>query len=317
MKRAVKKILKAVGLVFLALILLLILFVLYLRWKGNQPLVFEGYTDGYQTQAPLERQYLAQGPHTVTKLTFPAPDTRSQQYHIWMPDTERNNMPLPAVVIVNASDLSAPRYEPFFAHLSSWGFVVIGNEDRQSGTGESSGEMLNFLLAENARADSPLFSMIDTACIGIAGFSQGGAGAINGVSAQENGSLYKTIFTGSAANAQLSQAIGWEYDASKINIPWFMTAGTLKNDTGEDGGIGVAPLSSLVENCDAVTAPVLRVRARAVNADHEDMLIRSDGYLVAWMRFQLCGDKQAAAAFTGTTPEIANNECWQDVAILE
>lgn len=317
MKRVVKKILQVVGFVFLALILLLVVFVLYLRWKGNQPLVFEGYANVYQTQAELERQYLAQGPHTVTKLVFPAPDTRSQQYHIWLPESAQANMSLPAVVIVNASDLSAPRYEPFFAHLASWGFVVIGNEDRQTGTGESSSEMLDVLLAENECADSPLFSKIDTARIGIAGFSQGGAGAINGVAAQENGHLYKTIFTGSAANSQLSQAIGWEYDASKIKIPWFMTAGTLKNDTGEDGGIGVAPLSSLVENCDAVTAPVLKVRARAVGADHEDMLIRSDGYLVAWMRFQLCGDEQAAAAFTGTAPEIANNEYWQDVAILE
>jgi hypothetical protein len=59
-------------------------------------------------------------------------------------------------VIVNASDLSAPRYEPFFAHLASWGFVVIGNEDRQTGTGESSSEMLDVLLAENECADSPL-----------------------------------------------------------------------------------------------------------------------------------------------------------------
>jgi hypothetical protein len=42
------------------------------------------------------------------------------------------------------------------------------------------------------------------------------------------------------------------------------------------------------------------------------MLIRSDGYLVAWMRFQLWGYEQAAAAFTGTAPEIANNEYWQD-----
>lgn len=317
MKNMLKVILKIAGIVLLVLLLVLVALFLYLRWKGNQPLVFEGYSDSYQTQAPLEREYLAQGPHTVTKFVFPAPDTRSQQYHIWLPESAQANTSLPAVVIVNASDLSAPRYEPFFAHLASWGFVIIGNEDRQTGTGESSGEMLDFLLAENERADSPLFSKIDTARIGISGFSQGGAGAINGVVAQENGHLYKTIFTGSAANAQLSQAIGWEYDASKIKIPWFMTAGTLKNDTGEDGGIGVAPLSSLVENCDAVTATVLKVRARAVGADHEDMLVRSDGYLVAWMRFQLYGDEQAASVFMGDAPEIANNENWQDVAILE
>ena len=46
--------------------------------------------------------------------------------------------------------------------------------------------------------------------MGVAGYSQGGAGAINAVTKFENSSLYKTLFTGSAAHPMLAIAQGWE-----------------------------------------------------------------------------------------------------------
>lgn len=87
-----------------------------------------------------------------------------------------------------------------------------------------------------------------------------------------------------------------------------MNAGTLKGDTGENGGIGIAPLSSLEENFNAVSPDVLKVRARAVGADHEDMLVRSDGYMVAWMLYQLQGDVEAGSVFLGITQNCCTTE---------
>ncbi len=41
------------------------------------------------------------------------------------------------VVVVNASNTAALNYEVCFKRLASWGFIVIGNDDRQAGTGKT------------------------------------------------------------------------------------------------------------------------------------------------------------------------------------
>ena len=43
------------------------------------------------------------------------------------------------------------------------------------------------------------------------------------------------------------------------------------------------------------------------------MLARSDGYMTAWMLYQLMGDPEAAKVFVGGDAEILHNEYWQDV----
>ena len=94
--------------------------------------------------------------------------------------------------------------------------------------------------------DGVLQGKIDTEKIGIIGYSQGGAGAINSITRYENGKMYKTIFTGSAPYALLSKNLRWEYDISKIEIPYFMIGGTgWTDDTGKYGEkdfSGVCPL---------------------------------------------------------------------------
>ena len=217
---------------------------------------------------------------------------------------------------MNASGTPAFKYEPWFERLASWGFIVVGNEDPQAGTGETTSIMLDYLL--NLPQDHKLGGRLDTENIGIVGFSQGGAGALAAVTMYDNGTAYKTIFTGSAAYPFLAGNMGWKYDVSKIRIPYFMVAGTGETD---DKGVpditqeyaGVAPLTSLIENYEAISDDVVKVRARATAAEHEDMLARSDGYMTAWMLYQLKGDTEAASVFIGENAEILHNNNWQDV----
>ncbi len=97
-----------------------------------------------------------------------------------------------------------------------------------------------------------------------------------------------------------------------------MAAGT---GTSDDAGVadpneeyaGVAPLSSLIENYDSINDTVFKVRGRAAGAEHGDMLARSDGYLTAWMLYQLKGDVEAGTVFLGGDAEILHNSNWQDV----
>ncbi len=283
--------------------------------NGNNDIT-EGYYLRFKSDAPLEMKYSQQGDYATAYTEFPSDHKAIGRIRVWYPAAlESGDQSWPMILVVNASGTPAASYEPFFLRLASWGFIVVGNEDGQAGNGETASITLDFML--NIPADSVLNEKIDDENMGVIGYSQGGAGAICALTNYENGKHYKTIFTGSAAYPTLAKNLGWAYDASKISVPYFMCAGTGKSDdSGTDpkkGFGGVSPLSSLVENYSKVTDRVTKVRGRAVGAEHEQMLARSDGYMTAWMLWQLAGDEAAASVFVGENAEILHNANWQDV----
>lgn len=284
---------------------------------GSDAALAEDYYTSFRSACPLEQRYSQLGSHEVLQLDMPSDDERIGAVRVWYPSSLEDTDALwPVVIVVNASASPASTYEPWFARLASWGLVVVGNEDPQAGTGETASLTLDFVM--DLPDGCPLVGKLDEDRVGIVGFSQGGAGALAALTQYENGGLYRTIFTGSAAYPFLAENMGWHYDASLVSVPWLMVAGTGASD---DAGVadpteefgGVAPLSSLVEDYDAVDSSLPRVRARAVGAEHEDMLARSDGYMTAWLLWQLCDDGDAARAFVGAEAEIAHNTGWQDV----
>lgn len=235
---------------------------------------------------------------------------------IWYPsELEEIEKQYPMILVVNASNMAALNYEPYFCRLASWGFIVVGNDDRQTGTGVTASKTLDFVL--NLK-DSVLSGKIDETAIGCVGYSQGGAGAINAVTQYENSGKFTALFTGSGAYSLLSTSMGWEYDISKVTIPYFMTAGTGKSD---DTGVadinaefgGVAPLASLIQNYEAISDDVFKVRARVAGAEHEDMQVKTDAYMTAWMLYHLQGDAEAGNVFLGENAEMLDNTSWQDI----
>lgn len=308
------KTVRGIGLGIAAVI---VVFVIKGLIDSKKPSVKDDYFKDFLSFAPLELKYSQTGEYEVSTLADPSDNDRIKKVRFWFPaELADNSRRYPVIVVVNASGTPAFKYEPWFRRLASWGFIVVGNEDPQAGTGETTSVMLDCLL--NLPQDHTLNGRLDTENIGIIGFSQGGAGALAAVTMYDNGKMYKTIFTGSAAYPLLASNLGWKYDVSKINIPYFMVAGTGETD---DKGVtditkeyaGVAPLASLIENYNVITDDVLKVRARAAGAEHEDMLARSDGYMTAWMLWQLCGDKEASSVFIGEDAEILHNSNWQDV----
>ncbi len=282
---------------------------------GNNDIV-EGYYKSFRSDAPLEMKYSQSGSYETSYTEFASDNESIGKIRVWYPqslDTDEKMWPM--IMVVNASGTPASSYEPFFLRLASWGFIVVGNEDGQTGNGETASLTLDFML--NIPADSVLSGKINYDSMGIIGYSQGGAGAICAVTNYENGARYRAIFTGSAAYPTLARNMGWEYDTSRITIPYFMAAGTGKSDdSGADPETsygGVSPLSALITNYDSIADEVPKVRARAIGAEHEQMLMRSDGYMTAWMLYQLNGDEEAGSAFLGESAEILQNKNWQDV----
>ena len=315
-----KKVLKIVLILAVILLVLGVAALQYIKsmmpnGDGNNDIV-EGYYLNFKSDAPLEMKYSQLGPYETSHIEFASDNESIGKIRVWYPaKLESGSKSWPMIMVVNASGTPAASYEPFFPRLASWGFIVVGNEDGQTGNGETASLTLDFML--NMPAGSVLSGKINYDSMGIIGYSQGGAGAICAVTNYENGARYRAMFTGSAAYPTLAKNMGWEYDVSKVTIPYFMAAGTGKSDdSGNDPETsygGVSPLSALIANYDSITDKVPKVRARAVGAEHEQMLMRSDGYMTAWMLYQLTGDEEAGSVFLGENAEILHNANWQDV----
>ncbi|VDH00421.1 Predicted dienelactone hydrolase [Lysinibacillus sphaericus] len=317
-----KKMLKKIGitvLCFVALIILLLVFLLIKNYiDSKKPFIKETYYENFQSGAALEKKFAGLGSYEVSCSELKSEDDTIKEYKIWYPtELENKSQEYPLIVVTNASNMAAYNYEPFFERLASWGFIVAGNEDKQAGSGLSTSKTLDYVLELNSDPNSIFHGKVSQDNIGVIGHSQGGAGAIRAVTEYYNSDKYKTIFTGSAAYPLLAKNMGWEYDISKVSIPYFMSAGTgNSDDSGEDPETsfgGVAPLSSLIENYDEITNDVFKVRARINGAEHEDMLTRADGYTTAWMLYQLQDNEEAGGVFIGEEAEILSNSNWKDI----
>ena len=320
--KIVKRGLNIVGFVIMGIVILFVLLVGCLLIKNyvasKKPWLEKDYYAAFQSDSALEKKYAGIGSYDVSNAVIKYDDDTIKNIRIWYPaELDNTEEKYPFIIVANASNTAALNYEPYFERLASWGFIVVGNDDRQAGTGISTSLTLDYMLEQNKNSNSLFYEKIDIQNIGIIGYSQGGAGAIRAVTEYENSGLYKTIFTGSAAHSYLAQMWGG-YDASKVSIAWFMTAATgTSDDTGATDAatewLGVAPLSSLAENYDAMPDNVFKLRARVVGAEHEDMQESTDGYMTAWMLYQLQGAEEAGTALIGETAEIMNNSKWQDI----
>ncbi len=312
-----KKVLKVIGIIILVIIILLVILFIMNYFNSMKPIIKDNYYEDFTTNSELEKKYAGLGKYEVSQVDYKIDNKAIKKVRVWYPSKlEKENKEYPVIIVVNASNTRSLNYEPFFKRLASWGFVVVGNEDGGTGTGESTSKTLNYML--NLTSDSILYNKIDKDNIGIVGYSQGGAGAIRAVTEFENGKYYKTMFTGSAAYSLLAKNMGWEYDAKKINIPYFMTSGTGSSDDSGTIDIevefgGVAPLKSIIDTYNKMSNDVLKIRARVKDAEHEDMLVKTDSYMTAWFMYQLQNDEEAGKIFIGDNAEILSNKNWQDI----
>lgn len=313
-----KKFLKVIGIIFLVIVLIVVVFFVILQIKThktlNDPRLPENYYESIPTGGDLEKKYLGKGGFAVEHTAVKSDNKSIKNIYIYYPaELKTSGKTYPLVMVVNGSQTPAKTYLPYFERLATWGFIVVGNDDPQPGTGETASITLDYVLNESEIKDS-----IDRNNMGVAGYSQGGAGAINAVTKFDNSGLYKTLFTGSAAYPMLALTQGWEYDPTDIAVSYFMTAST---GTSDDMGVadanteyaGVSPLQALKEIYNTLPDSLDKVRGRCVNAEHGDMQLRTDSYMTAWMLWQLQGDENAAKVFVGDNAEILTNALWQDI----
>ncbi|HIU32502.1 MAG TPA: hypothetical protein IAB66_10120 [Candidatus Caccousia avistercoris] len=301
MKKVVLTILKIAGIVLLVLILLIAGF---LFWLSRRPFVPNNYTETVETGGALEAKYLAMGPYEVKHVKAEAPEDWKEFVAYYPAQLEDSGDQWPAVVFVNGTGVYAAKYPALFRHLASWGFIVLGNEDPGTFSGDSTDATLAWLLEQNGDPDSVFYQKVDTAHMGLSGHSQGGVGVFNAISEQPNGGLYTCAVSLSPTQEDLAAALNIPYDPSKTVIPTLVLAGTSNDVITPEG------MEKLYSK---LGGP--RVMALRTDTDHGSMLYSGDGYVTAWLMYWLRGDEEAGKAFWGEAPELAGNPNWRGVQI--
>ena len=301
MKKVVLTVLKIAGIVLLVLILLIAGF---LFWLSRRPFVPNDYTETVETGGALEAKYLAMGPYEVKQVKAEAPEDWKEFVAYYPAQLEDSGDQWPAVVFVNGTGVYAAKYPALFRHLASWGFIVLGNEDPGTFSGDSTDATLAWLLEQNGDPDSVFYQKVDTAHMGLSGHSQGGVGVFNAISEQPNGGLYTCAVSLSPTQEDLASALNIPYDPSKTVIPTLVLAGSSNDVITPEG------MEKLYGKLGGPKAMALRT-----DTDHGSMLYSGDGYVTAWLMYWLRGDEEAGKAFWGEAPELAGNPNWRGVQI--
>ncbi len=304
-----KMIWKILKWVLIVLLILVLIVVLFLWWLSRQPSAPYHYTTDVKTGTELEKKYLAMGEMkpTIIKEKAEAP---SEEFTICYPENiAEESREYPVVMMLNGTGVLPEKYDTVFKHLASWGFVVIGDNNPSTGTGNSADLMFAELEKLSEDKDSPLYHKLNLNDIGLEGHSQGGAGVLTAAEYAECRSHIKTVVALSPTNVDFAHQLGWEYESQNIHIPVLMLAGT----AGDFETKSVIPISTMEKMYQDL--PGIKAMARRTGADHGMMLYSADGIATAWLLWQLQGNEEAGRMFTGSDPDLKNNSLYQDVNI--
>lgn len=314
-----KKMLKIIGIIILVIALLVVGFIVLALINEST------YYKNTTTEKEIDKKYAAMGELKVSNKEYNANDDTIKKYVVWYP-FELKESKYPIVIWANGTGSKSDTYKAFFKHLASWGFIVVGNDDENTRSGESLNKTIDLLIKENNDKDSIFYQKLDLDNIGIGGHSQGGPAVFNMVTNQNHKDMIKCVYAVSPTSSYHTKIYGgdWIYDISKVSVPTFMSAGTGAWDSGtatskeqvndDSKGIaqGITPLWSLEENYSLLSNDIDKVYARKKNTDHGDSYKQFDGYMTAWFMAYLKDDKDAKQVFT-VDGELSKNSLYQDV----
>ncbi len=219
----------------------------------------------------------------------------------------------PILVLCNGTGVPLSKYESLARHYASWGFVVIGTEGEYAWNGFGAEmcvrhlerlEEMKTIEENNTQKENPFYHRLDLDRIGMIGHSQGAAGVFNAITAQPHHEIYKAAVALLLTNLQLAENLEWDYDPKKVETPVLLISGA---GGGDDWVVTGDQLKEIYNEI-----PSSKVMARRVNTPHAEVLYEPDGYTTAWMLWILCGDEEAAKAFTGNNPELLSKKLYQD-----
>ena len=129
---------------------------------GNKVSIKGEYWKEINPGGEIEKKYISLGEHIPKKLEIDINDNNAIKYTITYPEkllSSQNAWPL--IIVVNGSNDTTSSHYNFNFHLTSHGFIVVGNEDKAAGSGETTSKMLDYVLNLNKDKSNILYNKID------------------------------------------------------------------------------------------------------------------------------------------------------------
>jgi hypothetical protein len=255
-------------------------------------------TDAGGSTWPAVTDYGATGPFPITRDMNTGP---GGAYDVFRPSTlGAQGRRHPIVSWANGTLFSLTDYQKLLEHWASHGLVVIAGHTMTTAGGGTHKAAIDWMIAENARAGSPYFGVLDTAHVAAAGHSQGG-GATIAAGAQKPGPLALTT------TLPLMPILSFESDTSivsKQTAPMFNINATMDN-RDPTGAVAMQIYTS---------AKTELVQAAFIGVHEDAMGPAMLAPTLAWFRLELMGDEAARPTFfPAGTCGLCRDPAWKTV----
>lgn len=220
--------------------------------------------------------------------TYPA-DMDRGLYTMFRPAELAEGKKYPVLTWGNGTCSQPFLFQELLEHVASHGFIIIASNSRWVSGGVEMLRGLDFVVAENARADSPLYGKVDTKMLGVFGHSQGSMATVT--AAADPRVVASVPIEGASAT-----------EIRNVKGPVFLIAGEL--DTLVDpSGVKAA--------FDAATIPA--VYGLSMGQDHLMPGLDPSPILdavTAWFKIHLAGDDEARKLFYGDDCSLCSDPRW-------
>lgn len=283
------------------------------QFLGARSLVPKNYQKTTETGGPIEQTYLADGQYEVSTKEMSLLLNFGKFTFFYPKELETSNKTYSVIVLANGTGVPVSKYPELARHYASWGFIVVGTEEKYAWDGQAAEMSLRLLerLQETQQFEEKetnvFYQKVALDRVGIVGHSQGGVGVVNAMTSHAHSPLYKAAVALSPTNKELAHNLLWDYDATKVTAPILLLSG---EGGGDDWVVTGEQLEAIYQDI-----PGDKVMARRKQTHHGETLYRQDGYVTAWFMWHLQGDEKAKQAFVGETAELTTNNHYQDVKI--
>jgi hypothetical protein len=206
----------------------------------------------------------------------------------------------PIVSWANGTLFGIDMYQTLLRHWASHGFVVIAAHSQSTAGGGTHKAGIDWLVAENGRAASIYFGLLDTKAIGASGHSQGGGATIAAGSGLPGPA-------GIIATLPLMPILSFESDKTIVTR---QTAPMLNINATMDNRDPMGLVASQIydgSNKELVQAAYIGIHEDAMNA-------AMNAPTLAWFRLHLMGDDRAKATFyPAMTCGLCRDAAWRQV----
>ena len=259
-----------------------------------------------KSSTPVWDKYSKNGSYSVSSFTFKVSEN-DFTYKVWYPKNIKNMSKRPIILYCNGTGsnyIKTPDTVKYLKKAASHGFVVMTNTDENTGVGTSMNKGMNALIKYNSNKSHKFYNKLNLYKVGLGGHSQGATCCVNLASKgkYKNRKYFKAIFSCSLPTNAIEELQNCPYNASLVGIPTLLVSGT-----GTTDNAFISPLeTSMIPAYNKIKSDVIAARMKDV--EHANSIYQTHPYMIAWFAYKLSGNKTAAKAFTGKSPEIKTNK---------